>query len=80
MPKIFIFSTYYLSQPSGRQVCVFIIGESSRYDHWHINGYSRNTSPSLDTMHNLISFRNVFFWCLFYLPICTSNDYTCYAG
>ncbi|SFV33013.1 phosphoethanolamine transferase [Thermoflavifilum thermophilum] len=58
--KNFHFSTYYLSRPPGRQVYVFIIGESSRYDHWHINGYARNTSPILDTMHNLISFKNVF--------------------
>ncbi|AIL65519.1 Phosphoethanolamine transferase eptB [Rickettsiales bacterium Ac37b] len=35
---------------------VIIIGESARYDHFHINGYPRNTSPQLDKISNLISF------------------------
>ncbi len=28
-------------------VVVFLIGETSRYDHWQINGYTRETSPCL---------------------------------
>ncbi|MCR4664088.1 MAG: phosphoethanolamine transferase [Paludibacteraceae bacterium] len=27
---------------------VFLIGETTRYDHWHLNGYGRETSPMLD--------------------------------
>ena len=42
-----------------KQVSVLIIGESSRYDHWAINGYSKNTSPRLSKRENLISFKNV---------------------
>jgi len=38
---------------------VFVIGESSRADHWSINGYSRPTTPALDAMSNLISFSNI---------------------
>jgi glucan phosphoethanolaminetransferase (alkaline phosphatase superfamily) len=38
---------------------VFVIGESSRADHWHLNGYSRATTPKLDQVQNLISFSNV---------------------
>ncbi|MGZ3757147.1 MAG: phosphoethanolamine transferase [Mucilaginibacter sp.] len=43
---------------SDQQVHVLIIGESCRYDHWGINGYSRNTSPRLEKRENLISFTN----------------------
>jgi glucan phosphoethanolaminetransferase (alkaline phosphatase superfamily) len=35
-----------------------VIGESSRYDHWSINGYNRNTNPRLSKLDNLISFSN----------------------
>lgn len=56
----FHFYPYSLAKLPVRQVYVLIIGESSRYDHWHINGYLRATSPSLDTIGNLISFHNVF--------------------
>jgi glucan phosphoethanolaminetransferase (alkaline phosphatase superfamily) len=38
---------------------VFVIGESSRADHWHINGYSRSTTPELERIPDLISFSNV---------------------
>jgi len=41
-----------------KQVHILIIGESSRYDHWGINGYSRNTSPLLSKRESLISFSN----------------------
>lgn len=39
-----------------RQIYVLVIGESSRYDHWQINGYNRQTSPLLSNLHNLITF------------------------
>lgn len=42
-----------------REVYVLIIGESSRYDRWQINGYDRATSPRLAKRENLISFRDV---------------------
>jgi len=41
-----------------KQVHVLIIGESSRYDHWGINGYKKNTSPLLSKRENLITFSN----------------------
>lgn len=41
-----------------KQIHVLIIGESSRYDHWGINGYSRNTSPKLSKRKNLVSYSN----------------------
>jgi len=39
---------------------VIIIGESSRSDRWHINGYPRETSPRLDSTHNLVSFKEAY--------------------
>lgn len=41
-----------------RQVYVLIIGESSRYDRWQVNGFHRETSPLLNTMNGLITFRD----------------------
>lgn len=34
---------------------ILVIGEAARYDHFHINGYDRDTSPSLATIDNLFS-------------------------
>ena len=39
---------------------VFVIGESSRADHWSLNGYSRPTTPMLAAVPNLINFSNIF--------------------
>lgn len=42
-----------------RQVYVLIIGESSRFDRWQINGYHRETSPLLSSLDNMITYRDV---------------------
>lgn len=55
----FHFYSKQIGKIPGRQIYVFFIGESSRYDHWGINGYPRDTSPSLSKEKNLISFKNV---------------------
>jgi len=34
---------------------MLVLGEAARYDHFHINGYAQQTSPSLDTIHSLFS-------------------------
>lgn len=39
---------------------MLVIGEACRYDHLHLNGYSRNTTPMLDSTQNLISFSKVY--------------------
>jgi len=54
----FIFSSRQDSSITDKQVHILIIGESSRYDHWGINGYQRNTSPLLSKRKNFISFTN----------------------
>ena len=38
---------------------VLVIGESARADHFHINGYSRNTTPELEKIPNLVNFTDV---------------------
>ncbi len=46
-------------QPEKRRIHVLVIGESSRYNQWGINGYARNTSPYLSAEKNLVSFDDV---------------------
>jgi glucan phosphoethanolaminetransferase (alkaline phosphatase superfamily) len=41
------------------QVIVMVIGESSRYDRWSLNGYKRETNPLLKKEPNLVSLSNV---------------------
>ncbi|STT82541.1 phosphoethanolamine transferase [Klebsiella pneumoniae] len=36
---------------------VFIIGETTRWDHMGILDYSRNTTPELEKEKNLVAFR-----------------------
>ena len=39
---------------------VLVIGEAARYDHWQINGYTRNTTPLLAGCANLVSYDSAF--------------------
>lgn len=39
---------------------ILIIGEASRYDHFHLNGYARQTSPHLDTIAHLFSLQQCY--------------------
>ncbi|OWW18255.1 sulfatase domain-containing protein [Noviherbaspirillum denitrificans] len=41
------------------QTVVMVIGESSRYDRWSLNGYKRETNPLLKKEANLVSLSNV---------------------
>ncbi len=41
------------------EIYIMVIGETSRRDHWTINGYHRNTSPNLSQNEKLISFKDV---------------------
>jgi glucan phosphoethanolaminetransferase (alkaline phosphatase superfamily) len=45
--------------PDEPQIVVMVIGESSRYDRWSLNGYQRETNPLLKTEANLVSLTNV---------------------
>ncbi len=55
----FAFNARKTNSRQGRMVQVLVIGESSRYDHWAINGYNRNTSPYLNQEQNIFSFSDV---------------------
>lgn len=57
--KDFHFDVKSKKQIPERQIYILFIGESSRYDHWGINGYNRNTSPLLSRQPNILSFKNV---------------------
>jgi glucan phosphoethanolaminetransferase (alkaline phosphatase superfamily) len=54
------FSFFSKQDPSitDKQVHILIIGESSRYDHWGMNGYKINTTPLLSKRNDLISYSN----------------------
>ena len=43
-----------------REIYVFVIGETSRYSSFSINGYYRETSPLLSKTKNLISYSDLF--------------------
>ena len=43
-----------------REIYVFVIGETSRYHNFSINGYQRETSPMLSKTMNLISYSDLF--------------------
>lgn len=55
------FSFGIAPQPSnGQTLYILVIGEAARYDHWHINGYNRPTSPCLELKKNLVSFDSAY--------------------
>lgn len=43
-----------------REIHVFILGETARYDRFSVNGYKRKTTPRLDTLSNLVSFSKIY--------------------
>lgn len=47
-------------ESSAPAMYVLVIGEASRYDHWSINGYQRQTTPLLANLPNLISYDSAF--------------------
>lgn len=55
----FSFNAHMTHAMNKRQIYVFIIGESSQYYRWQINGYARATSPKIVKLKSLISFPNV---------------------
>jgi glucan phosphoethanolaminetransferase (alkaline phosphatase superfamily) len=48
-------------KPTGeKEVYVFVIGETGRYNSYSVNGYRRETSPLLSKTKNLISYSDMF--------------------
>lgn len=57
MSKNFNFSGVEMHPDSLRELYVLVVGETSRGDHWQINGYQRNTTPLLAKRGDIYSFR-----------------------
>ena len=55
----FAFGAHQASHQDTPQIVVMVIGESSRYDRWSLNGYRRETNPLLTQEPNLVSFSDV---------------------
>ncbi len=54
--KDFAFNAVKKDNLKNREIYILIIGEAARYSNWGINGYYRNTSPTLSGINNLISY------------------------
>ncbi|OON59914.1 sulfatase domain-containing protein [Massilia sp. KIM] len=55
----FRFGARQAGEEHGPQVVVMVLGESSRYDRWSLNGYSRETNPLLAQEENLVMLSDV---------------------
>lgn len=55
----FHFHAYQAKPDETPQLVVMVIGESSRYDRWSINGYARDTNPLLSQENNLVPLADV---------------------
>ena len=56
---LFSFGAQQASMIDVPQMVVMVIGESSRYDRWSLNGYKRETNPLLKQEANLVSLADV---------------------
>ncbi|MBC3920526.1 phosphoethanolamine transferase [Undibacterium sp. CY18W] len=57
--RAFRFQAHLDGNPNLPQTVVMVIGESSRFDRWSLNGYDRDTNPLLKQESNLVSFSDV---------------------
>lgn len=55
----FAFQAHQAAPDTEPEVVVMVLGESSRYDRWGINGYDRDTTPLLAQEPNLVSLTNL---------------------
>lgn len=55
----FRFGAGLASPGDAPRVVVLVIGESSRYDRWSLNGYARETNPLLSQQDNLVTLPDV---------------------
>jgi glucan phosphoethanolaminetransferase (alkaline phosphatase superfamily) len=55
----FHFGAHQAAPDGAPQLVVMVIGESSRYDRWSINGYARDTNPLLSQEANLVTLPDV---------------------
>jgi glucan phosphoethanolaminetransferase (alkaline phosphatase superfamily) len=55
----FHFGAHLAEPDAAPRVVVLVIGESSRYDRWSLNGYTRQTNPLLSQQANLVTLPDV---------------------
>ncbi len=55
----FKFGAKQLEPNNAPEIVVLVIGESSRYDRWSLNGYERDTNPLLSQEKNLVMLADV---------------------
>jgi glucan phosphoethanolaminetransferase (alkaline phosphatase superfamily) len=55
----FAFGARQLDAGAQPEIVVMVLGESSRYDRWSLNGYSRDTNPLLRKEGNLVALSDV---------------------
>jgi glucan phosphoethanolaminetransferase (alkaline phosphatase superfamily) len=55
----FKFGAKQLEPNTAPEIVVLVIGESSRYDRWSLNGYERDTNPLLSQEKNLVMLPDV---------------------
>lgn len=55
----FSFGARQLDGTPAPEIVVMVLGESSRYDRWSLNGYSRETNPLLGKEGNLVALSDV---------------------
>ncbi|MBA5637319.1 phosphoethanolamine transferase [Duganella sp. LX20W] len=57
--RSFRFQAHQATPGQEPEIVVLVIGESSRYDRWSLNGYPRDTNPLLKRETNLVSLPDV---------------------
>lgn len=57
--SLFRFGAYQVGHAVEPQIVVMVIGESSRFDRWSLNGYARKTNPLLSNEQNLVTLSDV---------------------
>ncbi|HEU4843117.1 MAG TPA: phosphoethanolamine transferase [Burkholderiaceae bacterium] len=57
--RSFRFQAHQATPDQAPEIVVLVIGESSRYDRWSLNGYPRDTNPRLKQESNLVTLPDV---------------------
>lgn len=52
--SLFRFDAHQTTRNDAAETVVMVIGESSRYDRWSLNGYEKETNPLLKNVKNLV--------------------------
>ena len=54
----FTYNAYRDSSGRGREIYVLVMGETARAANWSLYGYGRKTTPYMDTLSNLVAFKD----------------------